>query len=360
VNDYDVIIIGGGPAGSTLGYDLARRGISVLIVEKDKLPRNKTCAGGVTFRTHALLDFDIGPVTQRVAYGMKISYQLGDYCIKKYREPLAHLVMRRDFDNLLIKKAQAAGVTVVDGVRAENISTSAGHAEVLTRHGAYRGRIAVGADGANSIVADKTGLMKDAQRELALEAEVSVSREKLEEISSYISVDLGQIPGGYGWVFPKKSHVSAGVTGPARLSGIFKPYLDRILQQFGEYDIVDFSGHVMPMRRRGSSIQRGNVLLVGDAAGLIHPLSGEGIFYAIKSAKLAAPVISGVLEAGKSDLSGYQKAVDTELMPGLELGRILLKIYTKCPRLCYTMIRGSDRFWSLGCRALLGSSPVYS
>lgn len=360
MNSYDVIIVGAGPAGSTLGYELARRGASVLIIEKDKLPRNKTCAGGVTFRAHALLDFDISSVTQRVAYGMKISYQLGDSCMKKYRDPLAHLVMRRDFDNLLVGKARDAGASVIEGSRVENVSVSAGRVGVVTKQDSYFSRIAVGADGANSVVAAKIGLMKDAQRELALEAEVSVSDRKLDEISSFISVDLGRIPGGYGWVFPKKSHVSAGVTGPARLSGRFKPYLDLILQQFGEYDIVDFSGHVMPMRRRGSSIQTGNVLLVGDAAGLIHPLSGEGIFYAIKSAKLAAPVIASALQSGKVDLRDYQRAVDGELMPGLELGRMLLKIYTGCPRLCYTMIKKSDRFWNLGCWALLGSSPVYS
>ncbi len=360
MNTYDVVIVGAGPAGSTLGYELARCGISVLILEKEKLPRNKTCAGGVTFRAHALLDFDISSVTQQVAYGMKISYQLGDFCVKKYRDPLAHLVMRRDFDYLLVKKALDAGATVIDGMRAEQVSASDNHVEVITKEGPFRAKIAVGADGANSMVASKMGLMRDAQRELALEAEVSVSQEKLNELGSLISVDLGRIPGGYGWVFPKKSHVSAGVTGPARLSGGFKLYLDRILQQFGEYDIADFSGHVMPLRRRGSSIQRGNVLLVGDAAGLIHPLSGEGIFYAIKSAKLAAPVIADTLKSGAGDLRGYQKVVDSELMPGLELGRILLKIYTGCPRLCYSMIKRSDRFWGYGCWALMGSSPAYS
>lgn len=360
MNTYDVVIVGAGPAGSTLAYELARRGISVLILEKERLPRNKTCAGGVTFRAHALLDFDISPVTQRVAYGMKISYQLGDFCVKKYRDPLAHLVMRRDFDYLLVKKAQDAGAIVIDGLRAEQISASTDQVEVLTKEGPFRARVAVGADGANSMVASKMGLMKDAQRELALEAEVSVSQGKLDDLGSLISVDLGRIPGGYGWVFPKKSHVSAGVTGPARLSGMFKPYLDRILQQFGEYDIVDFSGHVMPMRRRGSSIQRGNVLLVGDAAGLIHPLSGEGIFYAVKSAKLAAPVIANVLKSKTADFTSYQRVVDSELMPGLEIGRILLKIYTRCPRFCYSMIKRSNRFWSYGCWALLGSRPAYS
>ena len=360
MSTYDVIIVGAGPAGSTLGYELARRGVSVLILEKEKLPRNKTCAGGVTFRAHALIDFDISSVTQRVVYGMKISYQLGDFCVKKYRDPIAHLVMRKDFDHLLVRKAQDAGATVIDGLRADQVSISHGKAEIATKDGSFHAKIAVGADGANSMVASKMGLMKDAQRELALEAEVSVNQEHLDKMGHFINVDLGRIPGGYGWVFPKKNHVSAGVTGPARLSGNFKPYLDRILQQFGEYDIIDFSGHVMPMRRRGSSIQRNNVLLVGDAAGLIHPLSGEGIFYALKSAKLAAPVILNALRADKGDLRDYQKAVDTELMPGLEIGRVLLKIYARCPRLCYSVIKRSDRFWSYGCRALLGSSPAYA
>ena len=360
MSTYDVIIVGAGPAGSTLGYELTRRGISTLIIEKEKLPRNKTCAGGVTFRAHALLDFDISPVTQRVIYGMKFSYQLGDFFVKNYRDPLAHLVMRRDFDHLLVKKAREAGATVIDGAKAEHINISADQIEVLTKAGAFRARIAVGADGAEGIVASEIGLMKDAQRELALEAEVSISQGKLDELDSLISVDFGRIPGGYGWVFPKANHVSVGVTGPARLSKRFKPYLDSILQQFGDYDIIDFSGHVMPMRRRGSAIQRGRTLLVGDAAGLLHPLSGEGIFYAIKSAKLAAPVIADALKSDTGDLRGYQKAVDSKLMPGLEIGRVLLKIYAGYPRLCYSMIKRSDRFWRFGCWALMGSSPAYS
>jgi geranylgeranyl reductase family protein len=360
VNPYDVVIVGAGPAGSTLGYELARRGISALILEKEKLPRNKTCAGGVTFRAHALLDFDISPVTQRLAYGIRISYRLGDSCIKRYRDPLVHLVMRRDFDQLLVKKAQEAGATVIDGARAQQLNVAADHIEVVTKDESFHTRIAVGADGAEGIVASMTGLMKGAKKELALEAEVSISRERLDEMDSLIEVDLGQIPGGYGWVFPKENHISVGVTGPAHLSKMFKPYMERILRRFGEHTIVDFSGHVMPMRRRGSAIQRGRTLLVGDAAGLLHPLSGEGIFYAIKSAKLAAPVIADALRSGAGDLSGYQKAVDSELMPSLEIGRILLKIYAGCPRLCYSIIKGSDRFWSYGCRALLGSSPAYS
>ena len=360
MNPYDVVIVGAGPAGSTLGYELAHRGVSVLILEKEKLPRSKTCAGGVTFRAHALLDFDISPVTQRLAYGMRISYRLGNSCIKRYRDPLVHLVMRRDFDQLLVKKAQEAGVTIIDGTRAQQLNIATDHIEAITNDESFHARIAVGADGAEGIVAPMTGLMKDAKKGLALEAEVSISQGKLDELDSLIEVDLGQIPGGYGWVFPKKNHISVGVTGPAQLSKMFKPYLERIIQQFEEHTIIDFSGHVMPMRRRGSAIQRGRTLLVGDAAGLLHPLSGEGIFYAIKSAKLAAPVIADALKLDAVDLSGYQKAVDSELMPGLEIGRILLKIYAGCPRLCYNVINGSDRFWSYGCRALLGSSPAYS
>ncbi|MEA1958963.1 MAG: geranylgeranyl reductase family protein [Chloroflexota bacterium] len=360
MDGYDVVIIGAGPSGTTLGYELARRGVPVLILEKERLPRNKTCAGGVTFRAAELLDFDIDEVTQSIAYGMRISYQLNDYCIKRYRDPFVHSVMRRDFDYLLAQKAQEAGAVVIDGVRAESLDTSGEHVRVVTKKGDFTARIVAGADGASGMVASNTGLMKDAVVELALEAEVSVEENILSDWDSLIGVDLGQIPGGYGWVFPKRQHLSVGVTGPAQLSKRFKSYLESILQQFGEHEVIDFSGHLMPMRRRGSAIQRGGVLLLGDAAGLIHPLSGEGIYYAIRSAQLAAPVIADTLRKDTIDLRGYQRAVDSELMPGLEVGRILLKLFTLSPRFCYTVVKKSDLLWGCVCWALMGSRPAYS
>jgi geranylgeranyl reductase family protein len=358
VKSYDIIIVGAGPAGATLGYELGRRGLSALILEKDKLPRYKACAGGVTVRAAKLLDFDIEAVVERIAYGARVTYNLRDECVKRYKRPFSYMVMRNDFDQLLVRKAREAGAIVMDGVPAIQLGMSPAGVRVVTPEGSFASRIVAGADGAEGMVAKKSGLMQGVAFDLGLEAEVAVTGDELARWDSFIGVDLGQIPGGYGWVFPKKDHLSVGVAGPTHQSKRLKPYLERLLQHVGKDQTVEFSGHLLPLRKRNMAIQRGNILLLGDAAGLIHPLTGEGIYYAIRSAQLAAPVIAGALRSDSIDLRGYQRAVDSQLMPGIELGRVLLSIFTRSPRLYFNMTRRSDLFWRCACRMLVGTRVV--
>ncbi len=358
MKSYDIIIVGAGPAGATLGYELGRRGLSALILEKDKLPRYKACAGGITVRAAKLLDFDIETVAERIAYGARVTYNLRDECVKRYKRPFSYMVMRNDFDQLLVRKAQEAGATVMDGVPAIQLGMSPSGIRVVTPEGSFASRIVAGADGAEGIVAKKSGLMQGVAFDLGLEAEVAVTGDELARWDSFVGVDLGQIPGGYGWVFPKKDHLSVGVAGPTHQSKRLKPYLERLLQHVGKDHTVEFSGHLLPLRKRNMAIQRGNILLLGDAAGLIHPLTGEGIYYAIRSAQLAALVIADALRSDTIDLRSYQRAVDSQLMPGIELGRVLLNIFTRSPRLYFNMIRRSDLFWRCACRMLVGTRVV--
>lgn len=360
MSSYDIVVVGAGPAGATLGYELGRRGLAVLILEKEKLPRSKPCAGGITSRAARSLDFNIDAVTERIAYGARIWYRLSETFVKRHSEPLVYMVTRSKFDHLLIKKAQEAGVALIDGVRADELEVTDSGIKVITSKGPFIARIVAGADGAKGIVAKKLGLMRGVELDLALEAEVSVSGDKLAEWDSFIGLDYGQIPGGYGWIFPKKDHLSVGVGGPIHLSKRLKPYLEQLLRHLGKYDIIDFTGHPMPRRRQGMAIQRGNALLLGDAAGLIHPLTGEGIYYAIRSAQLAAPVIANALQYGTIDLSGYQQAVDSQLMRGLEAGRVLSKLFTQSPRFYFDFVERSDSVWMHICQVLLGARPVYA
>ncbi len=358
MSSYDVIIVGAGPAGATLGRELCHRGLAVLIVEKEKLPREKPCAGGVTFRAASLLDFDIGPVTEGIAYGARITYQLSDECIRRHNQQLVHMVMRSRFDHFLVKKAQEAGAVVSDGVRADQLEMTASGVSVLTAEGPITAKVVAVADGARGTVGRGLGMIRDFELGLALEDEVYVTGDKLSDWDSLIGLDIGQIPGGYGWVFPKRDHLSVGVGGPLHLSKRLKPYLKRLLRHLGKNDIDDFTGHLMPLRRRGMAIQRGNALLLGDAAGLVHPLTGEGIYYAIRSAQLAASVITESLRSGRIDLRGYQRAVDDQLMPSLEVGRVLLNLFTWSPRFYFDLVSRSDRAWRYACHVLLGTWPV--
>jgi len=358
VKSCDVIIAGAGPAGATLGGELARRGLSVLILEKEKLPRDKTCAGGITRRTAGLLDLDIGTVAQRTTCGARITYRLGGECIKRHREPFVCTVRRSEFDDILVRRARESGATVVEGVEVEGVAADGRSAKVVTTGGDFEAKIVAGADGAKGMVARSTGLMRGARLDLALHVECSVSADEMARWDSLIGIDLGQLPGGYGWIFPKRDQLSVGVGGDARFSKKLKPYLEELLRHVGVDAVGDIQGGLLPMRGKGMAIQRGNVLLLGDAAGLVNPITREGIYYAIRSARLAAPVIAGALQSGAIDLSGYQRAVDAQLMPSLQMGGAIRQLFTQSPRFCFTAVKRSNLLWRYVCWAMMGTKPV--
>jgi flavin-dependent dehydrogenase len=107
-------------------------------------------------------------------------------------------------------------------------------------------------------------------------------------------------------------------------------------------------------------MQRGRGLLLGDAAGLLDPLTGEGIYYAIKSAQIAAPIIGQCLQDGTIDLKGYQDAVVEEIMPELKAARSLARLFAWFPGLYFDAIEGSERLWRTSCRLLRGEESYIS
>lgn len=359
---YDVIIVGAGPAGATLGYELARKGVDVLILEKERLPRYKPCAGGITVKTLKLLDLDISPVTHQIVYGARVAYQGSKEFIKWYDKPLIYMVMRDEFDYFLIQRAQAAGAVVVDNQRVRQLRVNHEGVEVLTTHDIFKADILVGADGANSIVAKSLALTKDIELGIGIEAEISVPRERLVKWDSLMGLDLGHIPGGYGWIFPKKDHLSTGVGGSLCQAKRLKPGYQKVLssQDLGDYEITKLRSHFLPVRRNGAAIQQERSLLLGDAAGLVDPLTGEGIYYAIKSAQIAAPIITHCLQAGIIDLEGYQEAVNKEIMPELKASQALLRLFSRFPGLCFDAVEGSERLWRASCRLLRGEESYIS
>jgi flavin-dependent dehydrogenase len=169
-------------------------------------------------------------------------------------------------------------------------------------------------------------------------------------------MDLGDLPGGYGWVFPKGDHLNVGV-GAWRF---FAPHLrQRLAALCHRYRLrpealCDLRGHYLPLRCPGSPIARGPVLTLGDAAGLVDPLSGEGIHTAFLSAHLAAQAIVGYLTERATDLSPYQAAVEREIEPELIASRQLQDIFHYAPWPYVSTLQYSRRFWRLFCRIIRG------
>lgn len=352
----DVIVVGAGPAGATLAHELAHRNVDVLLLEKAKLPRYKACAGGVTFRAASLLPFDIGEVVENVIYGARLSYKQGQRKLKTYDEPLAYMVTRGKFDHLLTHMARQAGAIVEDQRRVEAVRSEDDFVTVKTSAGTLRARMLVGADGANSTVARSVGLMRNVDYNIGIDAQVRVDQRRLREWDGVIGLDYGDVRGGYGWLFPKSGHISAGAGGPIGRTKSLRPYLMRLLERqgFGGYEVGPIRGQRMPLRRKGAPIAKGRVLLLGDAAGLVDALTGEGIYYAIRSAQLAVPAVMRSLEGGAPVLHDYEEAVDGELMPELGMARALLRLSTWAPRLCFSLLSGYDRVWQDFCRVLRG------
>jgi len=353
---HDVIVVGAGPAGATLAYELGKRGIGVLVLEKEKLPRYKCCAGGVTSKAAKLLDFDISEVTEDVIYELSFTFKLGSPYLGQHSQPLIYTVMRDVFDYFLVKRAQQFGAVLMDGQKVMQIQVSADWVEVSTADNIFRSRLVVGADGAYSVVARELGMRRSIEYVVGIESEIVVPEEELAKWKSRVQIDLGCIPGGYAWVFPKRNHLSIGVGCLASKARHPNHHHQKFLNSLsiGSYTIARSSSHLIPTCTKGRLVWQDKALLLGDAAGLADPLTGEGIYNAILSAQLAAPVIEDSLVKDKVGLQDYQQLVERKIMSELRIACTLSRNFVRFPRLAFGMLKRSDGVWRAGCGLMSG------
>lgn len=357
---YDVIVVGAGPAGAMLAYWLAREGKKVLILEKEKLPRYKTCGGGVTVRAQKLIPFDISEVFERTIYDLVFSFRMGRSFTKFYPEPICFMTMRDRLDYFLDLKAQQAGAELLEGTKVTDIICSKEKVCVVTQKDTFEALFVAGCDGANSIVAHKTGLAQKVWTGVALEMECApCGREYMENWRRKAHLDVGTIPGGYAWIFPKAKHLSVGVGGPNRFAQRLRSYLEEY-SKMHSIESVKFLGHKLPILKPGSKINSGRVLLAGDAACLIDSLSGEGIYFAVKSAKIAARSLIESLDLDSPEVLHYGQYINKELAPELFAAALAVKIFSRAPRFFTELIERHDRVWNFGCKIFRGEETYTS
>lgn len=364
MKNYDAIVIGAGPAGSTAARLLARYGASVLLLDRHGFPRDKPCGGGVTLRAASVQDIDLSPVIERTIHGARFSLRLGQSFDRRYREPLTYMTQRRRLDEFLAERAAEAGADFHDGVPVREIDVAgaskpppAGRPITVRANGdAYRSRILIGADGANGICGEALGLRREYEEAVALEGNVEFPAGIPEEWKDYVALDLGGLAGGYGWVFPKGNHLNVGV-GAWKYAGFtLRPKLAQLSRRYGfdANSLTNLRGHHLPVRAPGSPIARGPVAVVGDAAGLVDPLSGEGIHMAFASARLAAEQALRVLAGEAPDMAGYQRRLDRSLQPELTVSRKLQELFNFAPPPYLAMMRRSEKFWLFFCHLIRG------
>jgi len=363
--DADVIIAGAGPAGSLAAYELATRGIPVLILEKSIFPRYKVCGAGLTYKILQEIPFDISPVFETQIHTIVFSNRFSNSFTRYSAEPVLFCTTRDKLDEFLLNKALAAGARVIHGETVMHVTQDRDIATVITRTGTFRSKLVIGADGASSAIARSAGLRENILPGLAWEAEIRTDPATVKAFSQTVFLDWGSFPGGYGWVFPKSDHFSIGVGGPASLSKWMMPYYQRLLKYLEEgggmqetgnrkrdtgcgirvLETVSLKSWPIPVRVKRSIFHNGRILVAGDAAGLTDPLTGEGIYYAVRSGILAANSCQAYLKEGTSTLASYTKAVNEELMKELLEANRIKHVFNTVPQKIHNYVRISDRAW---------------
>ncbi|MFN8585354.1 MAG: geranylgeranyl reductase family protein [Dehalococcoidia bacterium] len=345
----EVIVVGAGPAGSTAAREIARRGHEVLLVDRAKFPRDKPCGGGVTVRCAGLLPFDIEPVVEHVVTGAILQGPNGKTKVRESGAPLTFMTQRRRLDAFLAERAQEAGAEFRDGLAVRELTGTAEDFEVRLADGSeVRARVVIGADGANGVVGTHLGFDHPLESAVALEGNLPCPDGPPPWLAGKVALSLGWLPGGYGWLFPKGDHVNVGVGGwKAVVGGQLRDSLEAYARSFGweASMLTNLRGHHLPMQRPGTDVAGLAAAVIGDAAGLVDPLSGEGIYAAIASGVAVAPAAVDYLEGRASSLSGYQLAVERELLPDLVASRALMEIFHAAPGPFSWLARHSDRVW---------------
>lgn len=337
MSNFDVAVVGAGPAGSTAAYRLASTGARVLLVDKAVFPRDKPCGGGVTGRAARLLPFSLDPVVEDRAHVLELRLRYRSGFARRSAAPIALMTQRRVLDRFLVEKAAAAGADVRDGVRVADVRPDG-----LTVDGEeVSARLVIGADGCNGSSARSLGLGGDLVHCVALEGNVDSARVRPERYRGRMVLELGTVPGGYGWIFAKGDHVNVGVCGWREEGPRLREHLARVCEQHGiEPAAVDgIRGYRLPMLRGEARVARGTAALVGDAAGLVDPFTGDGIYEAFLSAKLAAEAVLDVLRGRADGLEPYETRLVRLLAPLIASGWWAKSAFDRFPRATFELCR---------------------
>ena len=346
---YDVIVAGGGPAGSTLAWDLARSGVSVLLLERTRFPREKVCGDYVEPRGLRILS-EMGcleplekgkplPITHSATYvdsSCRYAGEIPFYGLSEALPPHGYIIPRDELDTAMLEAAERAGATVQQETALTGVSAGSAGVEVEARQGTehkrFRSRLVAGAEGANSIVGTSAGILTDDPRHTAV-AQRAYAIGVDGDVGEAVFFFDEQLFPGYGWMFPMaegRVNLGVGILSETRrrldvhLPALFDEFVERLRLAHPrcarlELCAPPIGGIVRTYGGAGANHFDGGVL-IGDAGSFVDPMTGEGITPAAESALLAAPVLRAALEARRYDavqLSGYESSFRAYFDPAM-------------------------------------------
>jgi len=320
MSKYDVIVCGGGPSGATTAFYAAKAGMKVLVLDKSKFPRDKACGGLLTARLFdelPELEKYIKPIIECPSRDVNLYSPSMKYKIDfEFPEGTPWNITREVFDNALLEAARDVGAEILTETRVKDYEFNEG-VTVKTSKGDFKGKMVIGATGPNdklaTMVREKRNIKpwNDNQMGTALMWEPVVGKEFVDKtFTDSRSLLVHFKPGGiegYGWVFPKKEILNIGFGGynrtikSVKIKEIWEDYIT-LLKEDGYFPkdqkTPPVKGAPLPLDGPLKATTMDYTLLVGDSAGMVSPLSGEGIYYGMHAGKLAIKTIKAALETG--------------------------------------------------------------